>query len=149
LYEGISVKDKGKVIIYSKDSDGLGKKLLDVIEGLFPTECIEVYKNIQDLRSRLCLPRCEAAIAVVHISNQEDMNDILSVRPQLENIPIVLILPDEDTDIIAAGHAMHPRYLCFKEDRFEDLRTVLGKMIDAGTKARINIRGINNENQRM
>jgi hypothetical protein len=121
-----------RVLFYSKDPEELGIEPREMVGGGVSPERLEVFGSVNDLAARLCGPQCESALAVLHISDEEDMRNMLSIRGLLGDSPVFLILPDRSVATITAGHSLYPRYLGFKDEPLDDLRAVLSRMVETG-----------------
>ncbi len=124
------VKNKTKVIVYAKEGYQCGDVFNKMITGLAPKEDIEIYTTISSLSSRLRQPKCEFTIVVLLISDGEDLENILATRPLLDNVHIILVLPDSKSATVRTGHSLHPRYLSFKDGPLSDVASVLARMIE-------------------
>jgi hypothetical protein len=122
--------NKNKIfILYARDRNRCGMAIREMMTDLVPKGKIEVYNSIPGLTAKLRTPQRESTIAVLFVADGEDLESILAVQSFFGNTPIVLILPDRKADTIMKGHSMHPRYLSFKDNRLEDVRAVLARMI--------------------
>ncbi len=128
------MKQLNRVLFYSKDFGGLGAMPEEVVGGYVLPEGLEVFGNVSDLTTRLCMPRCESTIAVLHVSDAEDMKHMLSIRPLLGSTPVLLILPDRSMETVTAGHSLYPKYLSFKDEPLDGLKAVLGRRVETGGK---------------
>lgn len=136
--------DKNRMfMLYAKDRNRCGMALREMMTDLVPKEKIEVYDSIPNLTARLRTPQRESTIAVLLVADGDDLESILAVQSLFGNIPIILILPDRRADTIMKGHSMHPRYLSFKDNKLEDVRAVLARMMrPEGTVKEIRPRGL-------
>lgn len=122
-------KKEPKIIMYSKDKNEFGMELEKMIGKLASKKNVEIFRATLDLTLRLRMPLRESAIAVLLISDEKDLNNILSIQSLLINMRIILILPDRNNRTITAGHSLHPRYLSFKDNNLKDIKAVLTRMI--------------------
>ena len=118
------------IIVYSKDKNKLEIELEKMLEELVSKENVEICRTISDLTLRLRMPLCESAIAVLLMSDEKDLRNMISIKSLLINMRIVLILPDRKNETIEAGHGLHPRYLSFKDNSLKDIQAVLARMIE-------------------
>ena len=124
------MKKEPKLVVYSRDSNKFAMGLEKMITELVSKKNVEICRIISDLALRLRIPLCESAIAVLLISDEEDLKNMLSIQSLLINMRIVLILPDRNDGSVKAGHSLHPRYLSFKDNRLKDIKAVLARMIE-------------------
>lgn len=123
-------KKETQLIVYSRDKNKFGLELEEMLENLVSKENVEISRTIPDLVIRLRMPFCEFAIAVLLVSDEEDLRNILAIQSFLTDIRIVLILPDRNDMTVELGHSLHPRYLSFTDNGLKDLEAVLARMIE-------------------
>jgi hypothetical protein len=124
------LKNEPKFIVYSKDKNKFGMELEKMLGELAKKVNVETYRTTPDLTLRLRVPLSESSIAILLISDEKDLKDMLSIQSLLINMRIVLILPDRNDGTIEAGHSLHPRYLSFKDNSLKDIKAVLTRMIE-------------------
>jgi hypothetical protein len=117
------------ILVYYTDSADAGTSLRQIIENSFQDEKIEVYREIEALSQRLHRPFFDLTVAVLFCCSKSDLLDILALRPLLKDVRIILILPDDDDDTLAKGHALGPRFLSYHDEDFSDVAGVLSRMI--------------------
>ncbi len=98
--------------------------LLELIPGI-PRE---LFYSLDELTERLRSPISDDIIALFVISDRQSLSDLLTIRPLLRNIRILLVLREQDEDCISAGHHLYPRYLTTISDDVEEIALVLNKM---------------------
>lgn len=117
------------LLIYSTKMNDVEERLFRVIELLLPEKKIELYRSIDDLSVRLRQPVISLRIAILLASSTEELENIISIRELLEDIKIILIIPDINPASLARGHTLRPRFLCDCNSDFVDVAAVLGQMI--------------------
>jgi hypothetical protein len=122
------------VLYFASVVDGIGEKLKAVVEASVPVKEIEVYRKIDDVTYRLRQLRSNLTLAVILAANQDDLENILSIRELLSDLRIILVLPDSEQDTVRKGHGLRPRYLTYADSNFTDVAAVLSKMLGAGKK---------------
>jgi len=126
-----TVMSKGmKIIVYAKEGNVKGEFLKELIDGIVPQANMEAYTTISDLSSRLHAPQLEFNIVVLIAADKEDLENILTIKPLLDNIRLILVLPDRQSETVRLGHSLHPRYLSFNDSPASDVVSVLTKMIE-------------------
>ena len=119
------------LLFYATVTNGPGKRLQKVIKGLVPRNMrTENYRTINSLTHRLRRPTHDLAVAVLFAASKQDLLDILSVRDLLEDLRIVLLIPNRQKDTIAKGHTLRPRFLTYADSDFSDVAAVLRKMLE-------------------
>ena len=131
MFINIMKKNETKIIVYAKEGDMKGDLIKEMIAGLVPQANVEAYGVISDLLSRLHLPQRDYDIAILFAADREDLKEIFTIRPLLDNVRIILVLPDRQSETIKIGHSLRPRYLSFNDSPVSDVVFVLIKMIEA------------------
>lgn len=117
------------LLIYSTKTNGVEERLLRVVGLMLPENKFELNRSINDLFQRLRQPVFNQRIAILLATSRDDLQDILSIRELLETTKIIVILPDADTDTVAKGHMLRPRFLSDCNSDFIDVAAVLRWMI--------------------
>ncbi len=89
-----------------------------------------VYRTIDDLSQGLRQPGKDSGVAILFVSNQGDLENILSIRHLFQNIRIILLLPSEETEIITLAHRLRPRFLTNSNTDLAEIMAVLNKMLE-------------------
>ena len=117
------------LFFYTSDTKGAGQNLWNLHQDLHAKYKGEFYLTIDDLTNRLRRPKGDPAIAVLLAGSQKDFMDILSIRDLLDQLRIILILPDRNDDTVRKGHALFPRFLTYVDGNFDWVKAVLEKML--------------------
>lgn len=116
-------------LLYAAAGNGAGERLRMVIEAIVPAGEIEIYQTINSLSRRLRQPRYDLAVAVLLASSKQDLLELLSIRHLLDDLRVILLLPDREKDTIAKGHTLRPRFLTYADSDLLDVAVVLSKML--------------------
>jgi hypothetical protein len=117
------------ILIYYSDSADAGESLRQIIERSVLDEKIEIYREIGALSQRLHRPSFDLSVAILFCCSKGDLLDILTLQYLLKDVRIILILPDDDDDTLAKGHALGPRFLSYRDEDFSDVAGVVSRMI--------------------
>ena len=117
------------LLLYTTETKGNGKHLQGVIEGVVPEDKTEIYRTIDSLSHRLRRPRSDLDVAVLLAASNEDLLDLLSISALLDDLRVILLLPNREKDTIAKGHTLRPRFLTYADSNFSDVAAVLSKML--------------------
>jgi hypothetical protein len=117
------------VLLYATETDGAGAQLQRAVEAVVPKKKTEVYRTIDGLSRRLRQPIYDVAVAVLFAATKKELSDILSIRGLLQDIRIILVLPDRDEETITKGHTLYPRFLTYADGDVLDVAAVLNKMV--------------------
>jgi hypothetical protein len=120
-----------KVLFFMTQSDLAAEKLQEVVEGLVPRDQLEICRTISGLSDKLYKPSHNVDIAVLTVATDEELSKILSLKDLFSDIRIVLILPDSKSATISKAHRLRPRFLTLLDSNFEDVKSVLSKMLES------------------
>jgi hypothetical protein len=118
------------ILLYLSIKDGVGAQLKNIIESLPFGEKLEVYNAIASLDIRLRNTLYKGAIAVLLADTKEALSRIYTIGHLLNEISIILIIPDQDEDTIRQAHALRPRFLTYTDSNFKDVAAVLEKLFE-------------------
>jgi len=116
-------------LLYATVTDGPGERLQKVIEAMVREEKVEIYRTIHNFSRRLRQPARRPAIAVLFAATRKDLLDLLSLGDLLDDVRVILVLPDGQDDTIAKAHTLRPRFLTYSDSDFADVAAVLNKML--------------------
>lgn len=91
---------------------------------------LEIHRSVDTLAIGLCKKRCVDAIAILMINNNQTLVKLTALSELLNDVKIILVLPDRSPDTIAAAHRLYPRFISYMDGDLNDVFAVLGKMID-------------------
>lgn len=117
------------VLLYARTIRGAGKRLRDKMDEVVAGEGNEIFQSIDDLSDKLREPRNHSTLAVLLALSQKELMKIISLRPLLSGVQVIMILPDRRKQTIARGHTLGPRFLSYVDSDFCDVGAVLKKMI--------------------
>ena len=89
------------VLFYIPHSNGRTPRLRGVIERLASETKGEVYRRFDDLFHRLSHPMGEQTTALLVADTREDLSDLVSIGELLEDVRILLIVPDREPDTLS------------------------------------------------
>jgi hypothetical protein len=118
-----------KIFLYFKVGDQSGDILEKIIKTHLPGVEMAVYKTIDDLSQSLRHPTEDSSVAILLVSNQEDLKNILSIRYLFQNIKTILLLPNKAPETVALAHQLRPRFLTDINTDLAEVIAVLKKML--------------------
>ncbi|HEX2965883.1 MAG TPA: hypothetical protein VHO84_08860 [Syntrophorhabdaceae bacterium] len=124
------MKNETRIIVYAREDDRLGDRFKKMLPIFSREEDVKLCGLVSELSAKLHVPQAGIDIAVLFPSDKDDLQNIINLRSLFENIRIILVLPDRDSETIRMGHVLHPRHLGFKDDLVSDMVFVLIKMIE-------------------
>ena len=115
------------LFFYATDIKGTGKPLWDLYQDLSSEYQREFFQSIDTFSQKLRQPQGYQSVAILLASTQEELTDILTIRNLLDNVRIILIVPDRDKETISKGHILYPRFLTYVDSDFNWIAAVLKK----------------------
>ena len=121
------------ILCIDHESGMAGKRLLKSIRDQFADIEKEHYHRIEDLQKRICRPAYgkDTEIVIVLIDNGECLERLIRLKGCLDGRRLVLVLQEMNRKILSRSHILRPRYVSCGENQFNDLLSVLEKMINA------------------
>jgi hypothetical protein len=121
-----------KIFLYSPAGDPSGDRLSDLIKTSFPEAGMEICRTIRDLSQSLRQPAEDSGVAVLLVSDREDLMNMISLRHLFQNIRIILLLPNKEPETVAMAHQLRPRFLTGRNSDLAEVAAVLKKMFKEG-----------------
>jgi len=118
-----------KLLFYAPVLDRDGKRLLKNIKKITLKYDLEIFGTLEELKLRLHQPIGEKAIAVLLTASEEELRNIQTMRDAILEIHTILVVPDQTKNIIQLAHRLHPRFLTYKNNDFQQLSLVLRNMM--------------------
>jgi len=123
------------VLLYSAEKKAAGQRIQRVLEVLVAEERREIYRTIEDVAIRLRRPVYDIDVAILLAITREELRLMMPLRELLDDVRIILVLPDRGRDTIAKGHSLRPRFLTYADSDFVDVGAVLGRMLEKSKPA--------------
>jgi excinuclease UvrABC ATPase subunit len=121
-----------KVVLFANEKSGVaGRRLQRAIESAVSDQHLENLKSIKELSKRLSRFPSEIAVAVLLAESKDQLSKLLSLRDFLDDVRIILVLPDRENETMSKGHLLRPRFLTYVDGNFTDIAQVLSKMLEA------------------
>lgn len=91
---------------------GLHAEILDRL----PQLQVETYGSLEPLRTRLLLPRRTSALVVLLApASQAELQHLTTLRTLLDDVRLLLVLPDQSPETVSLGHLFLPSFVTFRE----------------------------------
>lgn len=118
-----------KLLLYAKTDSLSGKRIGGIIEGLVPNSGTERCENVAGLTQRLRQRTGDLTLVVLCVSSPEELEAILDLRCWLQDLRILLLLPDRTNGTLARGLTLRPRFLGYADTDLADVAAVLERML--------------------
>jgi hypothetical protein len=117
------------VLFYSASLTGIGKRFFRIVVSHVPQDRIEICRSMAVLDSRLHRPLDGLAIAVFHVTDRDELGELITRRDLLADFRNILVLPDCDESTIALAHVLRPRFVIYSDGDLPDASVILGKLL--------------------
>jgi hypothetical protein len=117
-----------RILTYIKEGKQI-QRYLEATAELFGSEQPVFCHQLSQLIKQLQDPGRRPSVLVLFASHQAELEKMLSLSSWLEDLRIILVLPDSRTQTVTLGHRLRPRFVSFMDGDFSDVAAVLGKMI--------------------
>ena len=117
------------VIVYNSINNSNFERLYRTLEGELPDEYLEKFDTIRGFSERICHMNRGKLILIIVPYDMEDFNRLFSIKKNLNDIRIILVLPDRSAKIVSAGYKLRPRFISYADSDFYDVTTVIKRMM--------------------
>ncbi len=108
---------------------------LDGVRFLPSAISLEVFETRMGFIRRLRQPKDDSTIALLFDPTHEDLDSIRSALPFLVNVPLLLVLADQDVVTMALAHRLLPSYITYVDSDLSQLFSVIRKLAPASQEA--------------
>jgi len=118
-----------RVIVYSREEEpatGLARAIRALVQGVE----VDICSSFLQCEETLSLSWIGEVVAVALVGNREELAGLLSFRERLMEIPLVLVLPDDNGDTVRLGHRLRPRFVGFFSSGFNDVASVVARLLE-------------------
>lgn len=117
------------VFFFSSMQKGASEQIQKTVEALVHGQGLELYRTVENLSRRLHKNKVDASVALLLVSNRDELSSLVSLRSLMSDIRIILIIPDEEEGTVTLAHKLRPKFLATKDSDLQDLAAVLMKML--------------------
>jgi hypothetical protein len=122
-------------ILFYNSADYINsKRLLTVVGEEVLKEKVEIVQTLGDLSKSLRKPNRVNDIAVLFVEDMADFYHILAMKKSFNDVRLILILPNRSSEMVSAGHRLHPRFISYIDSDFKDVADVLRRLIKLSEK---------------
>ncbi len=117
------------IVCYGNPMDKTFHDLWSLMRQTHPELGLELHSSLLSFSARLREPRRNIAVVMLYINDRETMTELLSVRSLLKDLPIVILLKDQEPGILEFAHQLMPRVIVYTWWRIGDICGVLQRCI--------------------
>lgn len=117
------------LMIYHGKSRQAGLDMLVTLGRMPGVATVGLCGNTRDLAASIRACNRNELIVIVIALSRGELADLLKIRELLEDIPLIMILPDNTRQTFSMGNQLFPRYVGYADDASQAIRSVMKKMI--------------------
>ncbi len=102
--------------------------LLRVLHMIVPKNKIALINDVGELEYCLRQELQDNPIAVLLPAGKSELIDIIALKNLFGDMPIILVMPDRQSNTISLGYKLRPRFITYADSDFLDVAAVLMKM---------------------
>lgn len=123
------------VILTPPEETELSRSLLELVKASFPQVHLHTHHSPGELATALRLPMGRRTMALLLVHDRQTMEQVLAARAALNDMDILLVLPDGSPETLARGHLLRPRFLTTLDEEPAVVREVLKAQLYRGLAA--------------
>ena len=117
-----------KLLVYAADVSQ-GKKLLDAVHPYSSNSQLEYHTTIDSLHQRLRRNGLVNVIALLMTAGRHELQHLQRLSGLMTDMKVILVLPDRSRETVSLGHSLYPRFISYLDSDFDDVRAVLGNLV--------------------
>lgn len=120
-----------KVVLYGTDND---RATMGQLHGVISSKVFgrefEVFHSLTNFSKRIRqIPR-KIDVAVLLARSRDQLSRLISLKAYLEDIRLILILPDRDRETISKGLLLRPKFVDYLDGNLSNVGAVLEKIFE-------------------
>lgn len=119
-----------KILFYLPEPAATDQRFQRLVDQVNLKATAEVIRTLNHLDLRLRQPKYDLAFAVLFAQSTQGLEDLMRLGDLLNDLKIILILPDKDRETVLRGHKIFPRFVTDISDDFWMLEAVIEKMLN-------------------
>ena len=91
---------------------------------------IKMDRTVEALCERFRFSLMDQVILILFPEDKMQLEELINMGDRLNDVSIILVLPDREPTTISAGHKLYPRFVTFVDGDFSHVAAVLDKMLE-------------------
>jgi hypothetical protein len=120
-----------QIFHYEVADSSEGPRLAAALLAAAPGWEIEHFTRLADFRERMHAFVEPDSIAVLAAANASELREMQDLGDLIQDIGIILVLPDWQDSTLRQAHHLRPRFCCEKNDSYTGLHQIVRKMVQA------------------
>jgi len=117
-----------KILLYNNTLENIGERIRFLVRNRFPQLDIVVLDSMQQISSLLCRPLHRISVIILPIAAIQELDTFQKLHPMLDQIRVILILPDRDTKTLARAVQVKSSFITYIDSDINDIAAVLEKL---------------------
>lgn len=126
-------EDIMKTILYTDDLPDFTSQLRESIPGIV----IDAAPSLDAVLEKLSVPLNRISVAVVKVDGPRDLDRLGAMAPYLDNVRLILILPDGEKQTMARGVRLNPSFMKIRDSDMADVLSVVEKIHHLNTRVAV------------
>lgn len=116
------------LLLFPKEK-GSGMDLHKLVKNVLSGHESKLCHSIRDLSHCLRQEIGHYRIAVLYLGTRRELSDIMPLSDYMEDMKLILVLPDGDPLTVSQAHRLRPRFITYIDNPFNNVGTVLKQMM--------------------
>lgn len=117
------------ILVYlSQENNEAGSALVSVFEKSISCGSLKLCNRLEGLIRILRSQTERYELAVLWVSTKIELAGLVELQELMENMPIILILPDQSRATLVEAHKLYPRLISFHDSDAGIVETVINKI---------------------
>jgi len=132
------------ILLYANSNDpAVNDRLIRIIESKSSCRCLEIFQSLESFAERVRqLPR-NISVAVLLAQNNIQLCELITLKDFLEDVPIILIVPNQDKEIISQATRLFPSFISSLDSDLDLIGEVLERMLKLKDMQNLEEKGLN------
>lgn len=118
-----------RLLFFHTTANGMGELLRRRLHEIAPRGGLETFQRLGSFANRLISTSSSASVAILLAASREDLLGLHTIRHLLEDMRVLLVVPDGDPQTVRLAHDLAPRFLSYLDDDPSHLLAVLERML--------------------
>ncbi len=132
------------ILLYANSNDtAVNDRLIRIIESKSSCSSLEVFQSLESLTERVRrLPRKISAVVLL-AQNSIQLCELITLKDFLEDVPIILILPNQSKENISRATKLFPSFISSLDSDLDLIGEVLERMLRLKDMQNLEEKGLN------
>jgi hypothetical protein len=132
-----------KVLLYTVRENGVAVAIEKWAQSVISPEHFGICRSLKELENTLRQLSFRCRLAILNINGAEEMDGLIRMKNLLDDIRIILIVPDVTKDLARKGYQLYPRFMTDSHIDTNQLASVIQKNLDYLNSEHVAVGGVN------